>query len=66
MSPEPVLTGEPRMGTHFTTDDFEVKHMPVTPMMQQYLDIKDQYPDTILFFRLGDYQHKFAPGRVFL
>ena len=33
--------------------------MPVTPMMQQYLDIKDQYPDTILFFRLGDFYEMF-------
>ena len=26
-----------------------------TPMMQQYLATKDQHPDTILFFRLGDF-----------
>ena len=26
----------------------------LTPMMQQYLDIKAQNPDSILFFRLGD------------
>lgn len=28
-------------------------------MMQQYLDIKKQYPDTILFFRLGDFYEMF-------
>ena len=33
--------------------------MPVTPMMQQYLDIKDQHPDSILFFRLGDFYEMF-------
>ena len=33
--------------------------MPVTPMMQQYLSIKDQYPDTILFYRLGDFYEMF-------
>ena len=33
--------------------------MPVTPMMQQYLDIKEQYPDAILFFRLGDFYEMF-------
>ena len=33
--------------------------MPVTPMMQQYLDIKEQYPGTILFFRLGDFYEMF-------
>ena len=33
--------------------------MAVTPMMQQYLRIKEQYPDTILFFRLGDFYEMF-------
>ncbi|MBQ6373671.1 MAG: DNA mismatch repair protein MutS [Clostridia bacterium] len=28
-------------------------------MMQQYLDIKEQYPGTILFFRLGDFYEMF-------
>ena len=31
----------------------------VTPIRQQYLDIKQQYPDTILFFRLGDFYETF-------
>ena len=31
----------------------------LTPMMQQYLDIKDQYKDCILFFRLGDFYEMF-------
>jgi DNA mismatch repair ATPase MutS len=26
-----------------------------TPMMRQYLQLKERYPDTILFFRLGDF-----------
>ncbi|MBN2287493.1 MAG: DNA mismatch repair protein MutS, partial [Tissierellales bacterium] len=26
-----------------------------TPMMQQYLKIKEQHKDCILFFRLGDF-----------
>ncbi len=30
-----------------------------TPMMQQYLDIKEQNPDSILFFRLGDFYEMF-------
>ena len=33
--------------------------MPVTPMMQQYLTIKEQYPGTILFYRLGDFYEMF-------
>ena len=31
----------------------------LTPMMQQYLDIKNQYKDCILFFRLGDFYEMF-------
>jgi DNA mismatch repair protein MutS len=31
----------------------------VTPVRQQYLDIKREYPDTILFFRLGDFYETF-------
>lgn len=31
----------------------------LTPMMKQYLDIKKQYPDYILFFRLGDFYEMF-------
>ncbi len=31
----------------------------VTPSRRQYLDIKAQYPDAILFFRLGDFYETF-------
>ena len=31
----------------------------VTPMMQQYLDIKQKHQDCILFFRLGDFYEMF-------
>ncbi len=31
----------------------------LTPLRQQYLDIKRQYPDTIVFFRLGDFYETF-------
>jgi len=31
----------------------------ITPIRQQYLDIKKQYPDTIVFFRLGDFYETF-------
>ena len=30
-----------------------------TPMMKQYLDIKDEYEDCLLFFRLGDFYELF-------
>jgi DNA mismatch repair protein MutS len=31
----------------------------VTPSRQQYLDVKAQYPDAIVFFRLGDFYETF-------
>lgn len=33
--------------------------MGLTPMMRQYLEIKEQYGDAILFFRLGDFYEMF-------
>jgi len=30
-----------------------------TPLMQQYRDIKARYPQTILFFRMGDFYEMF-------
>ncbi len=36
-----------------------------TPMVQQYLSIKQQYPDAVLFFRMGDfYEMFFEDARV--
>ncbi len=36
-----------------------VKEDKVTPIRRQYLDIKREYPETILFFRLGDFYETF-------
>src|SRR6266571_2343977 len=36
----------------------------VTPMMRQYLEIKADYPDSILFFRLGDFYEMFLDDAV--
>ncbi|MBX6352376.1 MAG: DNA mismatch repair protein MutS [Thermoflavifilum sp.] len=36
----------------------------MTPMMQQYLDIKAQHPDVLLFFRLGDFYELFFDDAV--
>ena len=30
-----------------------------TPMIKQYLSIKEQYPDAILFYRMGDFYEMF-------
>ncbi len=32
---------------------------PLTPAIKQYLQIKSQYPDSILFFRMGDFYEMF-------
>ena len=34
--------------------------LTVTPMMQQYIDIKREYKDHILFYRLGDFFEMFC------
>lgn len=36
-----------------------IDKMMYSPMMRQYLTIKEQYPDTIIFFRLGDFYEMF-------
>lgn len=38
--------------------------MQLTPMMQQYMDIKENYKDCILFFRLGDFYEMFFEDAV--
>ena len=36
----------------------------ITPLMQQYYEIKSQYPDSILFYRVGDFYETFADDAV--
>ena len=38
--------------------------MQLTPMMQQYMEIKENYKDCILFFRLGDFYEMFFEDAV--
>jgi DNA mismatch repair protein MutS len=35
-----------------------------TPMMQQFLRIKAQYPDTLVFYRMGDFYELFFNDAV--
>ena len=37
----------------------EVDRNKLSPMMAQYMEIKDKYPDTLLFYRLGDFYELF-------
>ncbi len=42
----------------------EVDRNKITPMMAQYMDIKDNYEDVILMFRLGDFYEMFFEDAV--
>lgn len=42
----------------------EVDRNKITPMMKQYLEIKDENPDIILFFRLGDFYEMFFEDAI--
>ena len=42
----------------------EVDKSKITPMMAQYLDIKDKYEDVILMYRLGDFYEMFFEDAV--
>ena len=40
------------------------KDPTTTPMMRQYLSVKEQYPDAILFYRMGDFYEMFFEDAV--
>ena len=42
----------------------EVDRSKLSPMMQQYMDIKDNYEDAIIFFRLGDFYEMFFDDAI--
>ncbi len=42
----------------------EVDKNKISPMMLQYLEIKDKYEDTIIFFRLGDFYEMFFEDAI--
>ena len=42
----------------------EVDRDKISPMMRQYLEIKDKYEDTIIFFRLGDFYEMFFEDAI--
>ncbi len=54
--PEPEAAAQPRPAV--VGDD------AVTPMMAQYLGIKDAYPDSLLFYRMGDFYELFFDDAV--
>ncbi|MBS7021122.1 MAG: DNA mismatch repair protein MutS [Firmicutes bacterium] len=42
----------------------DVDRTKVTPMMKQYIELKEQNPDLILFFRLGDFYEMFFEDAI--
>ena len=42
----------------------EVDRNKLSPMMQQYMEIKDKYEDSIIFFRLGDFYEMFIEDAI--
>jgi len=36
----------------------------ITPMMKQFYDVKEKYPETIVFFRMGDFYEMFGDDAV--
>ena len=42
----------------------EVDRTKLSPMMLQYMEIKDKYEDSIIFFRLGDFYEMFFDDAV--
>ena len=42
----------------------EVDRTKLSPMMQQYMDIKDKYEDAIIFYRLGDFYEMFFDDAI--
>ena len=42
----------------------EKKDNTLTPLMQQYYNIKANYPNAILFFRLGDFYEMFGEDAI--
>jgi DNA mismatch repair protein MutS len=41
------------------TPDAEARKKVATPMMRQYLEVKERYPDFLLLFRVGDFYETF-------
>ncbi len=42
----------------------EIDRSKISPMMQQYFEVKDKYKDCILFFRLGDFYEMFFDDAI--
>tara|TARA_R110002126_G_scaffold9774_2_gene43870 strand:+ start:88217 stop:90976 length:2760 start_codon:yes stop_codon:yes gene_type:complete len=48
----------------YAEQGFVVSDEKITPMMAQYLKLKAQYPDALLFYRMGDFYEMFFDDAV--
>jgi DNA mismatch repair protein MutS len=46
------------------TPDAEARKREATPMMRQYLEVKDRYPEFLLLFRVGDFYETFYDDAI--
>ena len=42
----------------------DIDRTKLSPMMQHYLNTKDEHPDSILFYRLGDFYEMFFEDAI--
>jgi DNA mismatch repair protein MutS len=49
---------------HRTSNSTGTYHGKLTPMLRQYLEIKRRHPDTILFYRMGDFYEMFFDDAI--
>lgn len=57
--------GETKTDSNFVSLETVIKSgQKLTPMMAQYSDVKKDYPDTIVFFRMGDFYELFFEDAV--
>lgn len=42
----------------------ELQQSALTPMMQQYMDVKNEHPDCLIFYRMGDFYELFFDDAV--
>ena len=56
-----------KISADINTDQFnsiDMESTNLTPMMQQYLEIKKEHPDTLLFYRMGDFYELFFDDAI--
>ena len=61
---KPVFQPRPKQASDSAPPPAAADAVGVTPMMAQYLAIKDENPDSLLFYRMGDFYELFFNDAV--